>query len=239
MTPPRHEVARVARGARARSRRIFRRRCARSSGSCAPTAWLSASWPGTALHRRSGEADRQRVPLPGTGAAEHRGADRGRRPADPDGLPALPQDPRRRLPGVRLRGRGRAHVGLRSRARREAGARRIGGRWAAGRFSRSRHLGRYAGHHHEPRALLSRVRRRVREPVRAGGNPFCCGAGGGLLFEEHEEGTRISQRRFEQLCATGADTVVTACPFDVRRRPHPEGDDAAIAGRRPAEEAGP
>ena len=46
-----------------------------------------------------------------------------------------------------------------------------------------------------------------------GTNPFCCGAGGGLLFEEHEEGKRISQERFEQLQATGAGTIVTACPF--------------------------
>ena len=44
-------------------------------------------------------------------------------------------------------------------------------------------------------------------------NPFCCGAGGGLLFEEHEQGKRISQERFEQLQATGAGTVVMACPF--------------------------
>jgi Fe-S oxidoreductase len=34
-----------------------------------------------------------------------------------------------------------------------------------------------------------------------------------LLFEEHEEGTRISHERLEQLMATGAETVVTACPF--------------------------
>jgi Fe-S oxidoreductase len=53
----------------------------------------------------------------------------------------------------------------------------------------------------------------VKEPVRSGHNPFCCGAGGGLLFEEHEEGTRISQQRFEQLQATGAPTIITACPF--------------------------
>ena len=44
-------------------------------------------------------------------------------------------------------------------------------------------------------------------------NPFCCGAGGGLLFEEHEEGKRISQERFEQLQATGAGTIVMSCPF--------------------------
>jgi Fe-S oxidoreductase len=53
----------------------------------------------------------------------------------------------------------------------------------------------------------------VIEPARTGDNPFCCGAGGGLLFEEHEEGKRISQERFDQLAATGARTVVTACPF--------------------------
>jgi Fe-S oxidoreductase len=75
------------------------------------------------------------------------------------------------------------------------------------------YLSRYAGHADEPRALLARVGAVVREPERSGRNPFCCGAGGGMLFEEHEEGTRISQRRFEQLQATGAGTIVTACPF--------------------------
>jgi Fe-S oxidoreductase len=75
------------------------------------------------------------------------------------------------------------------------------------------YLARYAGHAAEPRHLLARVGAVVREPARSGRNPFCCGAGGGLLFEEHEEGTRISQRRFEQLEATGARTIVTACPF--------------------------
>lgn len=75
------------------------------------------------------------------------------------------------------------------------------------------YLGRYAGHAEEPRSLLSRFGATVRGPVRSGHNPFCCGAGGGLLFEEHEEGKRISQERFEQLQATGAPKVITACPF--------------------------
>ncbi len=75
------------------------------------------------------------------------------------------------------------------------------------------YLGRYAGHAQEPRDLLNRVGASVRDPVRSHDNPFCCGAGGGLLFEEHEEGKRISQQRFEQLQATGAPKVVTACPF--------------------------
>lgn len=75
------------------------------------------------------------------------------------------------------------------------------------------YLGRYAGKHEEPRTLLKRFGADVTDPVRSGDNPFCCGAGGGLLFEEHESGKRISTERFEQLQATGADTVVMACPF--------------------------
>jgi len=75
------------------------------------------------------------------------------------------------------------------------------------------YLARYAGHTAEPRDLLAKAGAVVKEPVRNEHNPFCCGAGGGLLFEEHEEGTRISQQRFEQLQATGAPTIITACPF--------------------------
>lgn len=75
------------------------------------------------------------------------------------------------------------------------------------------YLGRYAGTHEEPRALLTRLGATVEEPERARDNPFCCGAGGGLLFEEHESGKRISQERFEQLQATGANTIVMGCPF--------------------------
>ena len=75
------------------------------------------------------------------------------------------------------------------------------------------YLGRYAGHVDEPRELLTRFGAAVSEPERHGDNPFCCGAGGGLLFEEKEEGKRISQQRLEQLQVTGAGTLVTACPF--------------------------
>ncbi len=75
------------------------------------------------------------------------------------------------------------------------------------------YLGRYAGRTDEPRELVSRFGGSLREPERNRTNPFCCGAGGGLLFEEKEEGTRISDVRFGQLRATGAGTIVTACPF--------------------------
>jgi Fe-S oxidoreductase len=77
------------------------------------------------------------------------------------------------------------------------------------------YLGRYAGKVDEPRALLTRFGADIKEPERNRENPYCCGAGGGLLFADKEEepGSRISDVRFKQLQATGANTVVTACPF--------------------------
>ncbi len=77
------------------------------------------------------------------------------------------------------------------------------------------YLGRYAGKVDEPRALIERFGGDITEPVRNRDNPFCCGAGGGLLFADKEEepGSRISDVRFKQLRDTGATTVVTACPF--------------------------
>jgi Fe-S oxidoreductase len=77
------------------------------------------------------------------------------------------------------------------------------------------YLGRYAGKVDEPRALLTRFGADIHEPERNRDNPYCCGAGGGLLFADKEEepGSRISDVRFKQLQATGANTVVTACPF--------------------------
>ncbi|HEV3140989.1 MAG TPA: (Fe-S)-binding protein [Vicinamibacterales bacterium] len=77
------------------------------------------------------------------------------------------------------------------------------------------YLGRYAGKVDEPRDLLQRFGADIKEPIRNRDNPFCCGAGGGLLFADKEEepGSRISDVRFKQLQDTGAKTVVTACPF--------------------------
>jgi Fe-S oxidoreductase len=77
------------------------------------------------------------------------------------------------------------------------------------------YLGRYAGTVEEPRTLLTRFGATINEPERNRDNPYCCGAGGGLLFADKEEtpGSRISDVRLKQLHATGAETIVTACPF--------------------------
>ena len=77
------------------------------------------------------------------------------------------------------------------------------------------YLGRYRGETEAPRALLARSGSVVVDPAHHGRDTSCCGAGGGLFFASHEaaHGSRISDQRLAELEATGARTVVTACPF--------------------------
>ena len=43
---------------------------------------------------------------------------------------------------------------------------------------------------------------------------LCCGAGGGQMFKEAEEGDKeIFIERIEEVIDTGVDIVATACPF--------------------------
>jgi Fe-S oxidoreductase len=42
---------------------------------------------------------------------------------------------------------------------------------------------------------------------------FCCGGGGGQMWMEERIGTRISENRMDQIIATRADIVATACPY--------------------------
>ena len=49
---------------------------------------------------------------------------------------------------------------------------------------------------------------------RSGSRTFCCGGGGGNSFYQVEqEEKRISAIRYEELAATGADTIAVSCPF--------------------------
>lgn len=94
------------------------------------------------------------------------------------------------------------------------------------------YLGRYAGTFDEPRALLTRFGAEVTEPTRNRDNPYCCGAGGGLLFADKDEepGSRISDVRFRQLQETGAGTIVTACPFCTIMLKGAQSSAAAVGG---------
>ncbi len=65
----------------------------------------------------------------------------------------------------------------------------------------------------EPRLLLNNTGANLIEAKRIRDTSFCCGAGGGMLFTEETEGTRINHERMEELMATGAKTIATSCPF--------------------------
>jgi Fe-S oxidoreductase len=77
------------------------------------------------------------------------------------------------------------------------------------------YLSRYQGRAgvEAPRELLRHGGLRVREARRHGRRSFCCGAGGGMLFTEETEGERINLARTDELLATGAGVIATACPF--------------------------
>jgi Fe-S oxidoreductase len=74
------------------------------------------------------------------------------------------------------------------------------------------YLGRYRDVYEEPRAVVRKSGELV-EAERHGERSFCCGAGGGLAFLGEETGERVSHVRAQELAATGAGTIATACPF--------------------------
>ncbi len=76
------------------------------------------------------------------------------------------------------------------------------------------YLGRYNDVYQEPRKTLMEVEGiELVEMKRNKSRGFCCGAGGGRMFLEDEEGGRINIERTSEALETNADTVVSACPF--------------------------
>ncbi|MBT8383678.1 MAG: (Fe-S)-binding protein, partial [Ignavibacteria bacterium] len=76
------------------------------------------------------------------------------------------------------------------------------------------YLGRYNDVYKEPRKSLQKIK--GVELVEMGRNKdrgFCCGAGGGRMFLEDEEGGRVNEERTKEALETGANTIASACPF--------------------------
>lgn len=76
------------------------------------------------------------------------------------------------------------------------------------------YLGRANGEYNAPREVLSAIPSNKVEMKRNKSNALCCGAGGGQMFKEAEEGNKeVFLERIEDALRTKADVVVTACPY--------------------------
>ena len=76
------------------------------------------------------------------------------------------------------------------------------------------YLGRANGIYEAPRKLLESLDAELVEMKRCKSNGLCCGAGGGQMFKEEENGTtRINFERTREALETGAGLIASACPF--------------------------
>ncbi len=76
------------------------------------------------------------------------------------------------------------------------------------------YLGRYNNIYSAPRKSLQQIKGiDLIEMSRNKDKGFCCGAGGGRMFLEDEEGGRVNEERTKEALETGAETIASACPF--------------------------
>ncbi|HSD62879.1 MAG TPA: (Fe-S)-binding protein [Ignavibacteriaceae bacterium] len=76
------------------------------------------------------------------------------------------------------------------------------------------YLGRYNSVYEAPRNALKGIDGLYFvEMNRIKSRGFCCGAGGGRMFLEDEEGGRINIERTKEALNTNSDTIASACPF--------------------------
>ena len=92
------------------------------------------------------------------------------------------------------------------------------------------YLGRHNGVYDEPRQVLQEVPGlELIEMPASRRDSLCCGGGGGRIWMETPKNERFSDLRLEQADATGAEVLVTSCPYCITNfeesRLGMEGDD--------------
>ncbi len=75
------------------------------------------------------------------------------------------------------------------------------------------YLGRYNGLFDQPRQLLTAAGHDLVELPRRRQNAFCCGAGGGRMWLEKDEGERINRIRIDEVLGVSPDIAAVACPY--------------------------
>jgi Fe-S oxidoreductase len=75
------------------------------------------------------------------------------------------------------------------------------------------YLGRYNAIYDAPRDIMKLTGGNLVEPENAREKGKCCGGGGAQVWFESHQIKPMNEIRLEQLKATGAETVGTACPF--------------------------
>ncbi len=76
------------------------------------------------------------------------------------------------------------------------------------------YLGRHNGVYEEPRRLINSVPgSTIIEMEMNKAESLCCGGGGGRIWMETPRSERFCEERLKQAIATGADTLVTGCPY--------------------------
>ena len=76
------------------------------------------------------------------------------------------------------------------------------------------YLGRHNDVYNAPRNVIGSLAGiEIVEAGRSGTEGLCCGAGGGRMFMEEHIGKNINVERSQELIATGAGRIATACPF--------------------------